>query len=174
MEELCKLWDVVQTSLVDALPGQPTTPTDLASHLYQHSQIPIPPRVSGKPHKQMLVTPLSNKCTLHTSRPFLFHPCPLSSPPSCGNPAHDCRFSRRFSVWSFRSVSVSLSGSSIPRNHREAATQEDDGAATTRYKSATVRSGYGYSILHMRTAISHTQSTERGFTLCLWWGIGKL
>ena len=108
-EELCKLWDVVLASLVDVLPGQPTTPTDLASHLYQHSQIlPNPPPV--KPHKQMLVTPLSNKCTLHTSPPFLFHPCPLSSPPSCGNPAHDCRCSRRFSVWSLRSVSGSLSG----------------------------------------------------------------
>ena len=117
---------------VDALPGQPTTSTDVASHLYQHSQIPTPPPVSGKPHKQMLVTPLSNKCTLHTPPPFLFHPCPLSSPPSCGSPAHDCRCSRRYSVWSSRSVSVSLSASSIPRNHRAAATQEDDGAATTR------------------------------------------
>ena len=136
-EERCKLWDVVQTSLVDALPGQPTTPTDLASHLYQHNQIPpTPSSFSGKPHKQMLVTLLPNKCTLHTSPPFLFHPCPLSSPPSCGNPAHDCRCSRRFSVWSARSFSVSLSGSSIPRNHRAAATQEDDGAATTRHKSA--------------------------------------
>ena len=128
---------------VDALPGQPTTPTDLASHLYQHSQIPpTPSSFSGKPHKQMLVTPLSNKCTLHTPPPFLFHPCPLSSPPSCGSPAHDCRCSRRYSVWSSRSVSVSLSGSSIPRNHRiarnhrAASTQEDDGAATTQHKSA--------------------------------------
>ena len=127
---------------VDAPPGQPTTPTDLASHLYQHSQIPTPPPVSGKPHKQMLVTPLSNKCTLHTPPPFLFHPCPLSSLPSYGSPARDCRCSRRCSVWSSRSVSVSLSGSSIPRNHRTArnhcaaSTQEDDGAATTRHKSA--------------------------------------
>ena len=44
---------------VDALPGQLTTPTDMASHLYQHSQIPTP-------------IPLYNKCTLHTPPPFLF------------------------------------------------------------------------------------------------------
>ena len=54
------------------LPGQPTTPTDVASHLYQHSQISTPPPVSGKPHKQMLATPLYNKCTMHTPPPFLF------------------------------------------------------------------------------------------------------
>ena len=57
---------------VDALPGQPTTPADVANHLYKHSQIPTPPPVTGKPHKQMLATPLYNKCTLHTPPPFLF------------------------------------------------------------------------------------------------------
>ena len=57
---------------VYALPGQRTTPTDVASHLYQHSQIPTPPPVTGKPHKQMLAIPLYNKCTLHTPPPFLF------------------------------------------------------------------------------------------------------
>ena len=57
---------------VYALPGQRTTPTDVASHLYKHSQIPTPPPVTGKPHKQMLATPLYNKCTLHTPPPFLF------------------------------------------------------------------------------------------------------
>ena len=57
---------------VDALPGQPTTPADVANHLYKHSQIPTPPPVTGKPHKQMLATPLYNKCTLHTPLPFLF------------------------------------------------------------------------------------------------------
>ena len=56
---------------VDALPGQLTTPTDMTSHLYQHSQIPTPSPVNGKPHKQMLATPLYNKCTLHTPPPFL-------------------------------------------------------------------------------------------------------
>ena len=57
---------------MDALPGQQTTPTDVASHLYKHSQIATPPPVPGKPHKQMLATPLYNKCTLHTHPPFLF------------------------------------------------------------------------------------------------------
>ena len=56
---------------MDALPGQPTTPTDVASHLYQHSQILTTPPVNGKPHKQMLATPLYNKCTQHTPPPFL-------------------------------------------------------------------------------------------------------
>ena len=130
---------------MDALPGQRTTPTDEASHPYQHSQIPTPPPVSGKPHKQMLAFLVYNKCTLHTPPPslslYLFHlrdtpPCPLSPPPSGGKPAHDCTCSRRCSLWSSRSVSVSLSGFSIPRNHRAAATQEDDGIATTRHKSA--------------------------------------
>ena len=49
----------------------------VASHLYQHSQIATPPPVSGKPHKQMLATPLSNKCTLHTPPPF---PIPVPIP----------------------------------------------------------------------------------------------
>ena len=56
----------------DALPGQLITPTDMASHLYQHSQIPTPPPVNGKPHKQMFATPLYNKCILHTPSHFLF------------------------------------------------------------------------------------------------------
>ena len=65
---------LIRPALVYALPGQRITPTDVASHLYQHSQMATPPQVSGKPHKQMLATPLSNKCTLHTPPPFLF-PC---------------------------------------------------------------------------------------------------
>ena len=45
----------------------------VASHLYQHRQIATPPPASGKPHKQMLATPLSNKYTLHPPPPpFLF------------------------------------------------------------------------------------------------------
>ena len=114
---------------VDALPGQLITPTDMASHLYQHSQIPTPPPVNGKPHKQMLATPLYNKCTLHPlpSYPCAYsicaarHPCPLSSPSSCDSTAHDCTYSRRCSLCSSRccvAVSVSFSDSSIPRNHR--------------------------------------------------------
>ena len=121
----------------------------VASHLYQHSQIATPPPVSGKPHKQMLATPLSNKCTLHTPPPLSYscaysicatrHPCPLSSPSSCGSPAHGCTYSRRCSLWSSRcciAISVSFRGSSIPRNHHVATTHEDDGAGTTRHKSA--------------------------------------
>ena len=63
---------LIRPALVYALPGQPITPTDVASHLYQHSQMATRPPVSGKPHEQMLATPLYNKCTLHTPPPFLF------------------------------------------------------------------------------------------------------
>ena len=63
---------LIRPVLVYALPGQRITPTDVASHLYKHSQVATPPPVSGKPHKQMLATPLYNKCTLHTPPPFLF------------------------------------------------------------------------------------------------------
>ena len=62
---------LIRPALVYALPGQPITPTDVASHLYKHSKIPTPLPVTGKPHKQMLATPLYNKCTLHTPPPFL-------------------------------------------------------------------------------------------------------
>ena len=62
---------LIRPALVYALPGQPITPTDVASHLYQHSQMATRPPVSGKPHEQMLATPLYNKCTLHTPPPFL-------------------------------------------------------------------------------------------------------
>ena len=141
---------LVRPVLVYEFPRQRIKPTDVASHLYQHSQIATPNPVSGKPHKQMLATPLYSKCILLTppslnSYPCAYsicvprHPCPLSSPSSCDSPARDCTYSRRCSLWSSRccfAVSVSFSGSSIPRNHRAATTHEDDGAATTRHKSA--------------------------------------
>ena len=118
---------LIRPVLVYALPGQRITPTDVASHLYQHSQIATPPPISGKPHKQMLATPLYNKCTLHTLPPFLFlclfylrdmPPYPLSSPLSCGSPAHGCTYSRRCSLWSSRfcvEISVSFSGFSLTK-----------------------------------------------------------
>ena len=38
---------LIRPALVYALPGQPITPTDVASHLYQHSQMATRPPVSG-------------------------------------------------------------------------------------------------------------------------------
>ena len=78
---------LVRPVLVYALPRQRIKPTDVASHLYQHSQIATPNPVSGKPHKQMLATPLYSKCTLLTPPPLI--PIPVPIPSAChAIPAH--------------------------------------------------------------------------------------
>ena len=105
-----------------------------------------------------------NTTSVHYTHPFpsypcaypicaTHHPCPLSAPTSCGSPFHDCTYSRRCSLWSSRCcivISVSLSGSSIPRNHRAATTHEDDGAATTRHESAIQ---YFSEIIQLRSKV---------------------
>ena len=142
---------LIRPVLVYALPGQRITPTDVASHLYKHSQIATPPPGQS-------VASHTCKCWLpryttsvHYTHPLLSyscaysicatrHPCPLSSPSSCCSPAHGCTHSRHCSVWSsccYVAVSVSFSGSSLRRNHGAATKHEDDEAATPRHKSAT-------------------------------------
>ena len=134
---------------VDALPGQPTTPTDAASHSYKHSQIPTPSTVSGKPHKQMLVTQLYNKCTLHTPPPFLSL-CLLHLRDTPYLPIMRATKLLQPSPWLYiltplfplELTLLHCSLSFVKRfldtqeNHRAAATHEDHGAATTWYKSA--------------------------------------
>ena len=116
---LCKLWDfLIRLLQVDALQAQPTTPTDVA---------PLPQSMANHTSKCLLSRYAKS---VHYTLPLTSYSCAYS----CVSPAHGCTYSRGCSVWSSRSVSVSLSSSSIPRNYRAAATQEDDEAATTRHK----------------------------------------
>ena len=149
-EELCRSWDVGQAGPSVRTPtstnktnrrGKPSVPTQPDRHPYP-SQWEATQANVGNPAIQQVYTahtPSLNSYPCAYSICVPRHPCPLSSPSSCCSPAHGCTHSRRCSLWSSRccvAVSVSFSGSSIPRNHRAATTHEDDGAATTRHKSA--------------------------------------
>ena len=140
-EELCGSWDVDQAGPSVRTRGKPSVPTQPDRHP-SPSQWEATQANVGYPAIQQVYTtppppPLSYSCAYSICATR--HPCPLSSPSSCGSPAHGCTYSRRCSLWSSRcciAISVSFRGSSIPRNHHVATTHEDDGAGTTRHKSA--------------------------------------
>ena len=146
--ELNRSWDVDQAGPSVRTPrstnntnrrGKPSVPTQPDGHpspsQWQATRANVLPRYTTSVHYTHPLPSYSCAYSICATR----HPCPLSSPSSCGSPAHGCTHSRRCSVWSSRccvAISVSFSDSSLSRNHRAATKHEDDGAATTRHKSA--------------------------------------